>query len=112
MALDREFLDELLDGDREFAEELFEAFQQAADQWLQEARVACSSGDAQQASRAFHTLKGSAGSVGLTALRELARDLEHLARDGELASCAGRQLELEERLQEGKSLLAGYLESL
>ena len=111
-ALDKEFLDELLDGDREFGAELFEAFDEASSQWLGEAASACREGNVVQATRAFHTLKGSAAAVGLTGLRDLSKELESLAKDGNLAVCAPRLGELEALVQEGRSLLAGFLESL
>lgn len=111
-ALDREFLDELLDGDREFGAELFEAFDEASRQWLGEAESACRDGNVGQATRAFHTLKGSAASVGLTGLRDLSKDLESLAKEGNLAACAPRLGELDALVQEGRGLLAGFLESL
>jgi HPt (histidine-containing phosphotransfer) domain-containing protein len=112
MPLDREFLDELLDGDREFGGELFAAFDEASSQWLREAAAACRSGDVEQASRAFHTLKGSAGSVGLVSVRELAKDLERLAKAGDLPACAPRLAELVDRVKEGRAELSGFLESL
>ena len=111
-ALDREFLNELLDGDREFGAELFQAFEDASRQWLSEAESACREGNVTQATRAFHTLKGSASSVGLPVLRDLSKDLEARAREGDLAACAPRLAELEVLVQEGRGLLAGFLESL
>jgi HPt (histidine-containing phosphotransfer) domain-containing protein len=110
--LDRTFLDELLDGDREFAAELVATFEQAARQWLGTARRACAASQAQEAVRAFHTLKGSAGSVGLPELRELARMCEALARDGDLESSGDLVAMLELRVEEGLRLLEAYLESL
>ena len=112
LPLDRTFLDELLDGDREFAEELFQAFDDASGQWLAEADVACREGDQAQATRAFHTLKGSAASVGLLVLRDLARELEMLSKDNNLAACASRLDELRGLVTQGRSLLDEFLESL
>lgn len=111
-ALDRVFLDELLDGDREFGEELFQAFAEASRQWLSEARTACQDGNVAQATRAFHTLKGSASSVGLVLLRDLARELEMLSRESNLTACAARLDELEALAKQGRGLLTAFLETL
>jgi HPt (histidine-containing phosphotransfer) domain-containing protein len=110
--LDRDFLDELLDGDREFGQELLAAFDDASNQWLTEARAACQSGDTPKAVRAFHTLKGSAGSVGLSEVREVASDLEIRAKEGDLNACAAGLEQLDRRVQEGRALLADFLGSL
>ncbi len=111
-ALDHRFLDELLDGDREFAWELFLAFREASSGWLEKARAACSEGHSVQAAQAFHTLKGSAGSVGLGSLREIAMDCEGLAKEGQLGDCLARFHDLEAAAEEGRDLLAAYLEGM
>ena len=111
-ALDRSFLAELLDGDRDFGQELAAAFDEASNQWLQQGRLACGSGDAQQAARAFHTLKGSAGSVGLSRVRKLAMRLEGAAKEGDLQLCRSEFGELERQVKEGRDLLAEFLAQL
>lgn len=111
-ALDHRFLDELLDGDREFAWELFLAFREASSGWLDKARAACSEGHSVQAAQAFHTLKGSAGSVGLGPLRELAMECEGLAKEGQLSDCLARFQDLEAAAEEGRDLLAAYLDGM
>jgi two-component system sensor histidine kinase/response regulator len=110
--LDRDFLDELIDGDREFGGQLFLAFEEASDNWLGQASEACRTGDHEQASRAFHTLKGSAASVGLTLVRDLARDLEGLAKQNDLQACSPRIADLEVKVREGRTLLADFLACL
>lgn len=109
--LDREFLDELLDGDLEFGGELFETFEEASIAWVEEARTACQSGDVERAARAFHTLKGSAAAVGLTQLCEVARQFELWAKEGQVCECAQRLPELESQLRHGQALLTEFLRS-
>jgi HPt (histidine-containing phosphotransfer) domain-containing protein len=111
-ALDREFLVELLEGDREFGQELLAAFVEASTQWLKEGRSACLGSDPTLAARAFHTLKGSAGSVGLASVRALALQLEDAAKQGRLDLCADRLAELEAEITRGQTELAEFLESL
>lgn len=110
--LDRSFLDALIDGDREFAWELFLAFREASRGWLDKARAACSEGNSAQAAQAFHTLKGAAGSVGLGELRELALSCEGLAKEGALAACLERFTALEAAAENGRDLLAAYLDQM
>lgn len=107
--LDREFLDELIDGDLEFGGELLEAFEEAGEQCLNEAEAACREGDIEKAVRAFHTLKGSAASVGLPLLCAKSVELEALAKACELAQCAAGLPELEVHVHEGRRLLAQFL---
>lgn len=110
--LDQRFLDELLEGDREFGGELFQTFELAAAQWLELARVSCQTGDREAAVRAFHTLKGSAGSVGLSELRELSLRCEQRAKEGDLSGCAAHLTEVSECVEVGRKLLAEYLEKI
>lgn len=111
-SLDSVFLAELLDGDREFGAQLFQTFAEASEQWIREADDACQRGDVEQATRAFHTLKGSAASVGLIAVRDLARELETDARGGRMEVCAPRLGELSNLVSDGRALLANFLDSL
>lgn len=110
--LDRSFLDELLDGDREFAWELFLAFRETSSSWLSKARVACSEGNSGLATQAFHTLRGSAGSVGLGDLRHKAAECEFLAKEGDLSACLSHLEKLEVAAEEGRAALAAYLEAM
>lgn len=111
-ALDREFLDELLDGDKEFAQELFDTYFDSADTAFAEAQRMLNSGDAQNVFRPFHTLKGASASVGLLHLQGLARDFELKAKAGELEACQGGMDELSQSITEAKALLTAYLEGL
>lgn len=110
--LDIEFLDELIYGDKEFAEELFSTFSESSLVCLDQGEAAARSGQVEEAFRNFHTLKGAAGSVGLTALRDKARDFEMAARQGELQTCLDRLGELRVAVEQGRSLLGTYLTRL
>ena len=61
---------------------LIDAFHEDAQRMLAEARAALETGQAADLRRAGHTLKGNAANLGLMALAEVARELEHRARDG------------------------------
>jgi HPt (histidine-containing phosphotransfer) domain-containing protein len=109
--LDREFLEELIDGDQAFAVELFETYRESADVAVAEAKRLIEAGDVENGFRPFHTLKGASASVGLTGVQELARNLEAKARDGDLAACHEQLGELERAVAEAKVSLQRYLDS-
>lgn len=110
--LDREFLDELLDGDREFAGELFDTYFESADQAYADAVSRLGSGDSENAFRPFHTLKGASASVGLMKLQDYARSLEVRAKSGDLEFCGQQLPSLKAAIEEAKATLKAYLESL
>ncbi len=111
-ALDREFLEELLDGDVEFAQELFETYFQSADAAYLEAEERLAANDVENAFRPFHTLKGASASVGLLGVQELAKSMELRAKAGELDFCRERMFSLQAVLESAKKVLTDYLESL
>lgn len=110
--LDTEFLEELLDGDREFAVELFQTYHDSADTSLDDAEQLLLKGDADNAYRPFHTLKGASASVGLVGMRELAREFELKAKEGRLDLCREGLDDLRIAVGEAKGALQGYLETL
>lgn len=110
--LDREYLDELLDGDTEYAAELFETYFQSADSALLDAESRLETGDSENAFRPFHTLKGASGSVGLSRLQEFARTLELKAKSGDLSCCRDQLPTLREEIERAKNALSEYLASL
>jgi CheY-like chemotaxis protein len=63
---------------------LIEDFYQDAPKLMAEARRRWEGGQAAELRRAAHTLKSSSATFGAMALSELARELEHKARDGAL----------------------------
>ena len=111
-ALDREFLEELLDGDVEFAQVLFETYFQSADAAYVEAEERLAADDSGNAFRPFHTLKGASASVGLVGVQELAKSMELRAKAGELDYCREQMPNLKAVLESAKSVLSEYLESL
>lgn len=111
-AIDEEFLDELLEGDSEFAQELFSTFNESATDCLEKGSQSLEQGDQETLFRAFHTLKGAAASVGLNQLRDAAKQVEHLAKSGDLNTCSAQLGSLRGEVERGHALLAGYLEKL
>jgi len=62
-------------------------------------RSALALSDGVSLAAAAHSLVGSAGLLGATALTSLARDVERLARRGDLGACEARLAGLERELQ-------------
>jgi len=84
--LDPAALDTLREiGGDEFLGELVDSFLAEAPSLLGEIRDAMESGNAENARRAAHTLKSNAATFGANALSELCRELEELARTGDVA---------------------------
>lgn len=110
--LDRAFLFDLLDGEVGFAQELLEAYEQAALGWVEQAKEACLAGDAPVAIRAFHTLKGTAASVGLVLLQELALTCELQAKAHDLDFCLAQVPQVEALVKSGERCLAEVVDDL
>ena len=75
-------IDEATGGDHEFASELINTFVGSSKQSLSQIESALAVQDLSAAQRAAHSLKGAAGSLGATASRLLAANLENAAKDG------------------------------
>jgi HPt (histidine-containing phosphotransfer) domain-containing protein len=71
------------DFDHELAVEMVQAFVPDAARRLIQLEDALTKGDTASAVMALHTLKGSAGNTGATALSEIARTLEEELRSGD-----------------------------
>jgi HPt (histidine-containing phosphotransfer) domain-containing protein len=87
--LDSKVLDELrasVGGDQEFFAELVDELLADAPRQLQALRDAASSGDAEGARRAAHTLKGNGRTFGAVDLSALGLELENAAAAGDLDS--------------------------
>lgn len=93
--LDETALLERIGGDTEFLQELAEMFQQQREQLIEEIRAAAEACDAQALARAAHTLKGCVGNLGAGAAFESARQVEMLARNGQLSEAQQATAELE-----------------
>lgn len=111
-AIDEKFLDELLEGDTGFAQELFSTFHDSVAECLECGSQSLEAGDQETSFRAFHTLKGAAASVGLNRLRDVAKEIETRAREGDLATCTAQLGTLRGEVEKGHALLEGYLEKL
>ncbi len=110
--LDGDFLDELLEGDEEFAKELFEAFEDSVRRFSEQARRAVVVQDLDSAKHAFHTLKGSAGSVGLLKVREMAKAFEIQAKSGGPVIGMEKMDEFESLVRSGLEKLSDYRQSM
>ena len=86
-ALDTGTLDELRDsmgGDDEFFAELVDEFLADGPVQLESLRTALSSGDADSARRAAHTLKGTGRTFGAETLASLCQEVETAAAAGDM----------------------------
>jgi HPt (histidine-containing phosphotransfer) domain-containing protein len=91
--LDPTVLDDLrasVGGDEAFFAELVDELFADAPRQLAALREAASSGDAEGAHRAAHTLKGNARTFGAEELAALGLELETAAADGDLATVLNR----------------------
>ncbi|KAA3609516.1 MAG: Hpt domain-containing protein [Planctomycetota bacterium] len=103
--LNQEKLEELLEifGDADELSELFEEYFAELPERLQELRDALSVGDSSPVNQIAHTLKGSSGNLGASAVQEVARGIEEQAKAGTLEQVGGLldQLDIElERLRQ------------
>jgi signal transduction histidine kinase/DNA-binding response OmpR family regulator/HPt (histidine-containing phosphotransfer) domain-containing protein/HAMP domain-containing protein len=85
--------------------ELIEEFYQDANRLLDEARQALEQGQADDLRRASHTLKSTSATFGAMALSAVARELEHLAREGVLEGAAGQIARAEDEFARAKTAL-------
>ena len=81
--MDWEYLSEISGGDEEFECDLVNTFLESAPGLIEELRTALESGDANTATRAAHTLKGSAKSIGANDFAEYCRLMEEGVRLGQ-----------------------------
>jgi len=74
---------------------------------IQELRTALEAGDTAKAHMAAHTIKGMAANTSAEALRELAREMEQAAEDGDLDAVRGRMGMLDERFEALRKVVGG-----
>ncbi len=97
-----------LDGDKEFLVDMLQEFVDYTQEQLKELAQAVEAGDAQRVEREAHSIKGAAANLTAERMTNLARDLEYMGKDGNLAKAPALIEELEkERLQ-----LRDYLQAL
>jgi len=83
--LDREMLDENFLGDAEFLFELVRVFTRESARTIEAIQDAIGAGDAYALEHGAHRLKGSLGALAALAAADAARDLETIAREGDVA---------------------------
>ncbi|NNM71902.1 Hpt domain-containing protein [Enterovirga aerilata] len=92
-------------GDRELEADLFELFELQA---LRLRPVIAGAGDAQERSRAAHTLKGGAAAVGATAVMRIAGELEAKLGQGSSSEVADLLAALDRALEETCRAIASW----
>jgi HPt (histidine-containing phosphotransfer) domain-containing protein len=92
----------------DFIGELIDAFLDDAPQLIQQMKTALKAGDAETFRRAAHSLKSNGATFGANNVSALARELEMLGRENQLAQTGGRLDALEAAYQKA----AGELKEL
>ncbi|MGI6783403.1 MAG: CHASE domain-containing protein [Aminivibrio sp.] len=103
---DPEFLLENLGGDREAVADILADFAAEIPAELAAIRERAGAGDAEQAARHAHTLKGAAGGIGGEKVRELAFRAEKAGREGDLEALLSLLPELEQAFADLEAALA------
>ncbi|MGH7319948.1 MAG: Hpt domain-containing protein [Candidatus Rokuibacteriota bacterium] len=85
-------------GDKNLLVELAQVFQLELPARLQALRRAVATGDAEQAERVAHNLKGALASLGATRARDLAHELEQLGRASRLDTAPAALARFEQEL--------------
>jgi signal transduction histidine kinase/CheY-like chemotaxis protein len=87
-----------VDGDAQLLAEMVAIFQEEGPRQLATLREALATGDQELLQRTAHSLKGALSSLDATAAANCARDLEQLARAGDLEAAAQQLAELQQAL--------------
>jgi PAS domain S-box-containing protein len=95
-----------IDYDLEFQNALKKSFIKNSQAKLEEIKKALEDGDIKLAHRLVHTLKGNAGQIGKTALKQAAADVEYQLKDGENLVTVGQMALFEKELGAALSELA------
>ncbi|MBK7367812.1 MAG: response regulator [Candidatus Eisenbacteria bacterium] len=90
---------ERMDGDELVLHELLRLFLQDSDHMMQRLEEARASGEAKRIERAAHGLKGASATISARAVAPLAREIEGLAREGELVQALDRMQDLRIEMQ-------------
>ena len=75
-------------GEPDVLEEVLRIFLQEAPPRIERLRTSWAAGNIVEMQRAAHSLKGSAGNIGATALHNVCRQLDERGRSGEVADLA------------------------
>lgn len=89
----------------DFIGELIDTFLEESPGIMEEMNQALDDGDAAAFRRAAHSLKSNSASFGARPLEKLARDLEYMGRDGQLADAGPKMMELEAAYEEAAGAL-------
>lgn len=103
-----QFLASLAD-DKELARELLAAFLHDSPERTEELRQALAAEDAPAASKLAHSLKGMCGVVRAERLSDLALNMEHLAKNGDLDEVNRNFALFTRSLDEAVALMRAYL---
>jgi len=85
-------------GDPELLREIVGIFLEDCPRMVGELRAAIAAANGDASRRAAHTLKGSVSVLGANALAAAAKDVEHLARAGDMAGAAAAVARVEEEV--------------
>ena len=108
--LNWDYLNEISGGDSEFIAELLNDFLNSAPALLAQIEQAIARDDAAALTRAAHTLKGSARSIGAESLAEYALALEQLGKSGQLANAHEAWQSLSEQWTQLQRYLDAHLQ--
>ena len=97
-------------GNRELLVEIIQLFQQETPQLVRQCRAAIDRGDAKEARRLAHTIRGSLRYFGETTPCRLAADLEQKGQIGDLADAAGLIAQLQGAIARLDLTLASYVQ--
>ncbi len=101
-----------LGGDQDLARELIWGFLEDLPKQISALRGYLEAGDAPNAVRQAHTVKGASANMGGEALSAVALEMETAAKNGRLESAAARQSELEAQFIRLKEAMNDYLKGL
>ncbi len=96
---DREFALEQAAEDTELLDELIAIFKKSCKSDVENIENGIAAGDADRVCAAAHSIKGAAASLGIEAIRDIARDIEDDSRQGSLAAAREKYEELDQLLQ-------------
>ena len=103
---------DLDDGSHGLLSEMIAIFRDDTPRRIQDILSAVARGNADDLSRAGHALKGGAGALGASAMRNLAADLEDLGRGGTVEAEPDLSQRLESLFQVTLTALDAYVASL
>jgi two-component system, sensor histidine kinase and response regulator len=110
-ALDVEAALRRIDGDRDLLKQIAELFRNECPSTIDAIRSAIASQSAKDLERQAHTLKGSSANLGATAVTEVAKQLEAIARTGDIQRARGEletlEIEVDRLMCELEGLCAG-----